>query len=168
MLETRGVFLDMSKGLGGIGHEGLLFNSNKMILVEISSTNFKHLGITYGVKPNGQISDWETICAVVSHGSIKLPLFLLLTNVLKSNLKLFADDNCLFLEICHPLETARTLNNDLRKISKWAKYSKNFCNRYLTKQAQDLIFFRKSHFPKHLIQKHKKHLIHTFMFSSNL
>ena len=118
LLETRGVFLDMSKGLGGIGHEGLLFNSNKMILVEISSTNFKHLGITYGVKPNGQISDQETICAVVSHGSIKLPLFLLLTNVLKSNLKLFSDDNCLFLEICHPLETARTLNNDLRKISK--------------------------------------------------
>ena len=42
-----------------------------------------------------------------------------LTNNLKSNAKLFAEDTSLFSKICRSLETANVLNNDLRKIREW-------------------------------------------------
>ena len=54
---------------------------------------------------NGQTIDWETISAGVPTGFNLRSLFFLiynddLTNNLKRNLKLFADDNSLFSEIC--------------------------------------------------------------------
>ena len=41
------------------------------------------------------------------------------------------------------------LNNDLRKISDWPKKCKMVFNSDPTKQAQEVIFSRKSHSPKH-------------------
>ena len=72
---------------------------------------------------SGQTSDWET---AVPQGSILGPLFFpisvnLLTNNLKKNAELFADDSFFPSEICDPLQTANLLNNDLRKIREWTK-----------------------------------------------
>ena len=69
--------------------------------------------------------DWETIQAGVPQGSILGTLFFLiyisdLRNNLNSNVKLFADNTSIFSEIWDLLETANVLNNDLRKIRKWA------------------------------------------------
>ena len=72
-----------------------------------------------------------------------------LTNNLNSDVKLFDDDSSLFPEICDPLETANVLNNDLRKIPEWVEQWKMVFNPDPTKQAQEVIFSRKSHFPKH-------------------
>ena len=60
---------------------------------------------------------------VYHRGSILGLLFYLiyindLTNNLKSNVKLFADDTSLFSKICGTLETANVMKNDLRKIHK--------------------------------------------------
>ena len=87
-------------------------------------------------------------------GSLLGPLFFLiyindLTDNLSSNVKLFADDTSLFSVICDPLETANVLNNDLRKIREWAEQWKMVFNPDPTKQAQEVIFYKKSHSPKH-------------------
>ena len=98
--------------------------------------------------------DWETIQVGVPQGSILGTLFFLiyindLRNNLNSNVKLFADNTSIFSEIWDLLETANVLNNDLRKIRKWAVQWKMVFNPDPIKQAQEAIFFRKSHSPKH-------------------
>ena len=103
---------------------------------------------------NGQTSDWETIQAGVPQCSTLGPLFFLIyingvTNNLNSNVKLFTDDTSLFSEICDHLETANVLNNDLRKIWEWAEQWKMVFDPDPYKQAQEVIFSRKSHSPKH-------------------
>ena len=47
---------------------------------------------------------------------------------LKSNAKLFLDHTSLFSEICDPIETEDVLNNELRKIRKWAEQWKMVFN----------------------------------------
>ena len=64
-------------------------------------------------------------------------------------MKLLADDTSLFPEICDNLETANVLKIDLRKIREWAEQWKMAFNPDPTKQAQEVIFSRKSHSPKH-------------------
>ena len=55
----------------------------------------------------------------------------------------------MLLEIYDLLETANVLNNDLRKICKWAKQRTMVFNPDPTKQAQEVIFSSKSHFWRH-------------------
>ena len=155
-LETRSVFLDISKAFDRVWHDGLLFKLEKN---GVSGNLFQLIksflsGRFQRVLLNGQTSDWETIQAGVPQGSILGPLFFLiyindLTDNLNSNVKLFADDTSLFSEICDPLETANVLNNDLRKIREWAEQWKMVFNPDPTKQAQEVIFSRKSHSTKH-------------------
>ena len=64
-----------------------------------------------------------------------------LTDNLNSNAKLFANDTSLFLEICHPLETANVLSNNLREIHEWVEQLKMVFNTDPTKQAQEVFFF---------------------------
>ena len=64
-------------------------------------------------------------------------------------MQLFADATSLFPEACDPLETANVLNIDLRKIREWTEQWKTVFNPDSTKQAQELVFSRKLHSPKH-------------------
>ena len=82
---------------------------------------------------NGQTPDWETIEPGMSQGSILEPFFFCLhindlTNNLKSNVKLFADDTSLFSEICNLLEIANVSVQCFRKICEWAKQWKMVFN----------------------------------------
>ena len=101
------------------------------------------------------------------------PLFFLiyindLSENLETNPKLFADDTSLF-SIVHDLHlTANELNRDLAKINDWAYQWKMNFNPDPTKQAQEVIFSRKSqrqnhpplHFNNNFVQKTylQKHL----------
>ena len=63
---------------------------------------------------------------------------------LQSTVKLFADDTSLFSTVCEPNISASQLDSDLKKISHWAyKWKMNF-NPDLSKQAQEVIFSRKT------------------------
>ena len=89
------------------------------------------------------------VSAGVLQGSTLGPLlFLIHINDLPLNLqstvKLFADDTSLFSIVYEPNISASQLKNELKKISHWAyKWKMNF-NPDLSKQAQEVIFSRKT------------------------
>ena len=96
---------------------------------------------------NGQHSSWKDVNAGVPQGSILGPLLLVyindLSNGLKSNLKLFADDTSLF-SIIHDVNSSQVdLNEDLDKINNWAYQWKMSFNPDPSKKAQEVMFDRK-------------------------
>ena len=98
---------------------------------------------------NGQSSSWTKVNAGVPQGSILGPLLFLiyindLPNGLQSNPKLFADDTSLFSTVQDITTSTVSLNNDLTKISEWAVQWKMNFNPDPSKQAQELLFSRKT------------------------
>ena len=98
---------------------------------------------------NGQNSSWENVNAEVLQGSILGPLLFLihindLSNGLSSNCKLFADDTSFFSVVNDIQSSAATFLNDLTVISNWAFRWKMTFNPDVTKQAQEVIFSRKT------------------------
>ena len=100
---------------------------------------------------NVQSSSWTKVNASVAQGSILGPLLFSiyindLLNGLQSNPKLFADDASLFSTIQHITTNTASLNNDLTKVFQWAGQWKMNCNFDPSKQAQELLFSRRSKF----------------------
>ena len=98
---------------------------------------------------NGQSSSWTKVNAGVPQGSIFGSLLLLiyindLPNGLQSNPKLFADDTSLFSTVQDITTGPVSLNNNLTKISEWAVKWKMHFNPDPRKQAQELLFSRKT------------------------
>ena len=67
-----------------------------------------------------------------------------LPNGLNSNVKLFADDTSLFSVVHNITDSANLLNSDLSKINEWALQWKMSFNPDPIKQAQEVIFSRKT------------------------
>ena len=67
-----------------------------------------------------------------------------LADGLSSNAKLFADDSSLFSAVHDVNTSANELNNDLYQINKWAFQWKMSFNPDPSKQAQEIIFSRKT------------------------
>ena len=94
---------------------------------------------------NSQHLSWKDVTAGVPQGSILGPLLFLvyindLSNGLKSNPKLFADDTSLF-SVIHDVNSSQIdLNEDLDKINKWAYQWKMSFNPDPSKKAQEVIF----------------------------
>ena len=149
-LETRGVFLDISKAFDKVWHDGLLYK-------------LKCLGVDggfYGILKNylqnrqqkivrnGQSSSWLDVNAGVPQGSVLGPLlFLIYINDLPENLvsvsKLFADDTSLFSTVFDIKKSSEDLNRDLSTIHNWAFKWKMVFNPDPNKQATEVIFSRK-------------------------
>ena len=97
---------------------------------------------------NGQCSSWGDISAKVPQGSILGPLFFLvyindLTEDLRWNVKLFADDTPLFTVFEDSNAAAIDMNHDLKLINQWAHSCKMSFNPDPQKQAVELIFSKK-------------------------
>ena len=150
-LDARGVFLDISKAFDRVWHKGLLYKlhcngicGNLLNLIEsFLSDRYQKVVL------NGQSSDWSNISAGVPQGSILGPLFFLiyindLSSGINSIVKLFADDTSLFSIVCNNEISAAELNNDLKEVSKWAHKWKMSFNPDPSKQAQEVIFSRKT------------------------
>ena len=117
-----GVFLDISKEFGKVWHKGLLYKlkqnrvSGKLLSIIADFLSNRKQRVVL----NGKSSLWTNVEAGVPQGSILGPLFFLiyindLSDNLKTNPKLFADDTSLF-SIVHDLNvSANDLNHDLKK-----------------------------------------------------
>ena len=149
-LETRGVFLDISKAFDKVWHEGLLYRlkcygveGGSYKLIENYLKNRKQRVVL-----NGQHSSWANVNAGVPQGSILGPLlFLIYINDLPDNLnsvaKLFADDTSIFSTVYDVSKSADDLNNDLTSINYWAYQWKMSFNPDPNKQATEVVFSRK-------------------------
>ena len=145
-LEVRGIFLDISKAFDKVWHDGLIFklrqNGISGDIINILQDFLRNR--KQRVVLNGQFSSWADVNADVPQGSILGPLLFLtytndLSDGLKSECKLFADDNSLF-SVDNINTWASDLNEDLEKIGNWAfKWKMNF-NPDSDKQAQEIIF----------------------------
>ena len=125
--EVRGVFLDISKAFDKVWHNGLIYKLKQNGV----SGNLLNLIIDFldarkqRVILNGQYFSWASVKAGVTQRSILGPLFLLifindLSGNLVSNPKLFADDTSLFSVVQDITLSAKNLNDDLKKVNKWA------------------------------------------------
>ena len=99
---------------------------------------------------NGQNSSWTNVHAGVPQGSILGPLLVLiyrndLSDNLTSNAKLFADDTSVFSVVYDINTSAKELNDwALIIVNDWAFQWKMSFNPDPSKQAQEIIFSRKS------------------------
>ena len=148
--DVRSVFLNISKAFDKVWHDDLIFklkqNDTSGNLLNLLSNFLRNR--KQRVVLNGQTSSWADVNAGVPQGSILGPLLFLiyindLADGLSSNAKLFADDTSLFSVVHNANTTAKELNNDLVKISRWAYQWKMSFNPDPSKQAQEVIFSRK-------------------------
>ena len=138
-LEVQGNFLDISKAFDKVWHEGLLYKLVSIGILENLLNLFRSfLNDRYQrVVVNGKHSNWAPILAGVPQGSILRPLlFLVYINDLPDNLnslvKYFSDDTSLFSTVHDPTFSAKTLNDDLSRISEWVHRWKMFFNPDIT------------------------------------
>ena len=149
-MEVCGVFLDLSKALDRIWHDGLLY---KLKSNGIDGNLFKLIKFFLNnryqrVVLNGQSSVWKSVTAGAPQGSVLGPLFFLiyindLPLALTTNAKLFADDTSLFSVVNNASVSISRLNNDLVKIRARAFDWKMSFNSDPAKQAKDVIFSKK-------------------------
>ena len=154
--ETRAVFLDISKAFDKVWHEGLLhklksngISGHLLAFLENYLTN-RHQRVTL----NGTMSNWSSISAGVPQGSVLGPLLFLvyindLTENIKSQMRLFADDSFIFTPVKNVFETHEQLVEDLETISRWGHQWKMVFNPDITKQAVEVIFSVKTKKPFH-------------------
>ena len=149
-LDVRSVYLDISKAFDRVWHDGLIYKLKRcgvsgqlLFLIKNFLKDRKQRTVL-----NGQSSSWGDISAGVPQGSILGPLFFLvyindLTEDLRCNVKLFADDTSLFTVVHDPNAAADDMNRDLELISQWAQNWRMSFNPDPQKQAVELIFSKK-------------------------
>jgi hypothetical protein len=129
-LKSRIIFLDISKAFDQVWHHGLLHKINKIgITGRLYQWTTSYLSNRkQKVLINGKSSDWEYLRGGVPQGSVLGPLFFLvyindLSEIVEDiNIRMFADDTCLFKSGKNLDEITNILNNNLLKIEQWAKH----------------------------------------------
>ena len=155
-LEVRGVVLDLSKAFDKVWHDGLIYKLKSLgisgSLLELIQNYLDNR--FQRVLLNGQTSEWKPVKAGVPQGSILGPLFFFIyindiCSNLSTNVELFADDTSLFSTVHDANKSFPNLSNDLCFISNWAYQWKMCFNLDRSKQAQEVIFSRKTSIQSH-------------------
>lgn len=126
-VETRGVFLDISKAFDCTWHAGLLYKLQQLGVTD-TLLNWVRSYLSdrsQRVIVKGQESTVTKTECGVPQGSILGPLFFLvymndLPEVTLSTTYLYADDVALFETVQDPVVSAISLNSDLRQIAQWS------------------------------------------------
>ena len=146
-LDTKGIFLDMSKAFDKVWHEGLIYKlrshgtqSKLLDLLKSYLSNRRQRVII-----NGTSSSWKPIKSGVPQGSVLGPLlFLIFINDLPENIvcnpKLFADDVSLNAVMSDNTNSNENIENDLKLIHDWSVKWKMVFNPDITKPAEEVLF----------------------------
>ena len=149
-LDVRSVYLDISKAFDRVWHQGLIYKLNQfgvsgklLILIQSFLNDRKQRTVL-----NGKTSTWGNVSAGVPQGSILGPLLFLiyindLTDGLRCNVKLFADDTSIFTVVHDPHTAALDINHDLNLIELWAHTWRMSFNPDPNKQAVEVTFSKK-------------------------
>ena len=149
--EVRAIFLDISKAFDKVWHDGLIFKLkqngvNGYVLDILSSflTNRKQRTLI-----NGKFSSWRDVQAGVPQGSVLGPLlFLIYINDITQNMKcdarIFADDTSIFKIVENPTKASQDLGHDLNLVQVWAHQWKMSFNPDPTKPPVEMIFSTKT------------------------
>ena len=125
-LETRAVFLDLSKAFDKVWHSSLLhkleccgIGGGLLSLIRDYLENRKQRVVL-----NGKSSQWASISAGVPQGSVLGPLFFLayindLVDNIDCDVRMFANDTSLFSIVNDMNKSADVLNRDLEKVILW-------------------------------------------------
>ena len=123
-LETRAVFLHLSKAFDRVWHEGLLY---KLECIGISGKLLSLLCnfLTNRQQRDGKNSSWLTSRSGVPQGSVLSPIFFLvyindIVDGLQNDIKLFVDDTSIYSIVKDKDEAAANLNQDLERVNLWA------------------------------------------------
>ena len=147
----RGVFLDISIAFDKVWHDGFIFKLKSydvegelLLLLKNYLRNREQR-----VALNGQTSEWKRIYSGVPQGSALGPLlFSIYINDLPDGItslcKILADDTPLSSKVLDVNKSVIELNADLKKIKQWAYQRKIQFNPDPYKQANEVIFSRKS------------------------
>ena len=118
--EVRMVYLDISKAFDRVWHKGLLL---KLKTIGIRDPLLGWLASYLSQRKqrvviDGQSSNWSTVSAGVPQGSVLGPLLFLIyindvTENLKSDCLLYADDTSLFDIVDDPVTSSQKLNNEM-------------------------------------------------------
>ena len=135
--DVRIVFCDIKKAFDRVWHTGLLYKLEKCgITGPLLKWLKDYLSERYQrVIVKGQSSDWGLIKAGVPQGSVLGPLLFLIyindiTAGIDSEIKLFADDTTIYIDVEDSLIARDTMNNDLQTIQEWAnQWLVTFCPR---------------------------------------
>ena len=126
-MDTRGIFLDISKAFYRIWHEGMLFKLQSYGVTGPLLSLLKYFlsDRLQRVVLNWQTSAWMQVLAAVPQGSILEPLFFLifindLPDSLESMVKIFVDDTSLISLARDQRKSSDNLNRDLGRIFEWA------------------------------------------------
>ena len=149
-LETRGVFLDMSKACDKVWHKGLIFKPQSYGVESLCLELLKNYlnDRCQRVLLNGTTSEWKQVYAGVPQGSVLGPLLFLiyindLPDAVLCSAKLFSLDTSIFSPVRDPCTTFNALKNDLQQINDWALEWKMRLNPDPNKQANEVVFSRK-------------------------
>ena len=128
--DVRIVFCDVSKAFDKVWHQGILFKLKQLGINDVLLDWFRNylLDRKQRVIIKGQQSDWGIIEAGVPQGSVLGPLLFIvyindLADVVNCNIKLFADDTCLYVTVDNKQQIQNvtdSLNQDLDNVSSWA------------------------------------------------
>ncbi len=179
--EIRVIFLDISKAFDRVWHKGLLHKLKKcgiggQLLAWFSSYLRDR---QQRVVINGNESTWGHIQSGVPQGSVLGPLlFLIYINdltyeVQNCNVRLFADDTCLFVEVEDRENTSLLINTDLARIADWASrwlvsFSPDKTKSLVVSNKRDSNMNPSVKFCDAIIKEVRNHVYLGLTFSSNL
>ena len=142
-LEVPSVFLDISIAFVKVWHEGLLLKlkqngvTGKLLKFFESYLSSRKQRVSL----DGSFFEYSDIESSVPQGSVLGPLLFLIYMNLKSSF--FTDDTISFSLVKYPLISAAELNHDLDLINKWASQWKMQFNSDPTKQATEVLVFKR-------------------------
>ena len=165
----------MPNAFNKVWHKGLIFKlKQSSISGNLSGTLTDFLKIRkQRVVLNGQLSSWSNIETVVGQGSIFGPLLFLiyiedLSDSLTTNARLFANNASLFSVVDNINLSVTNLNSSLSKINAWANQWKITFNPDPNKQAQELVFSRKTKNISHLPLNFSNNFVQQVQFQKHL